>query len=393
MTPLRHWFRQAAIIGAITLFAVLFVGELALRLIGYEAPPFYRLDARFGWTLRPNLSTWYRDEGEALIETSSAGLRDIDHLPGKQPGVYRILVLGDSYAEALQVDRANTFWALLGDELASCPAKNARTIELLNFGVSSYGTANELLRLEGEGFTYEPDLVLLAFCLNDLQDNHPKLDHLTVKTRPYFVWSDNELILQPSQGLSGHHTLWQATLPLSRFAQLVERVRKNFQRRATISADAGQEQRGEEAGFPPELFRDELPPLWLESWNVTEHLLGRMQNITLRQRARLLAVTVPAGISVNPDDAVRAEFAKAVGATDLFAAERRLGEIASRLGIASLVLGPTMLERAKETTSCLYGFSNTNHCSGHWNEAGHRVASEIIAARICQLWTEEARAR
>src|ERR1041385_914188 len=63
-------------------------------------------------------------------------------------------VLGDSYAAAFQVPMENAFWAIAEREVAECPH---RPIEVLNFGLSGYGTAQQLLTLRHRGWEYPPD--------------------------------------------------------------------------------------------------------------------------------------------------------------------------------------------------------------------------------------------
>jgi hypothetical protein len=60
------------------------------------------------------------------VTTNSVGLRDVEHALSKPPGTYRIVVLGDSLSEAIQVDREKTFWAELQRELEPCPDRKGR---------------------------------------------------------------------------------------------------------------------------------------------------------------------------------------------------------------------------------------------------------------------------
>ena len=59
----------------------------------------------------------------------------------KPPNTFRIAVIGDSFAEALQVDLDHTFWSVMERKLAEGWRGNGQRVEVLNFGVSGYGTA------------------------------------------------------------------------------------------------------------------------------------------------------------------------------------------------------------------------------------------------------------
>jgi lysophospholipase L1-like esterase len=385
--PASKWtahLRPLLVMTVITIVAAVVVGELALRIAGFQSPPFWRQDKVFGWALRPNLATRYRDEGDGWVETNSVGMRDVEHDVLKSPGTYRIVVLGDSMVEAIQVDREKTFWAQLDRELQSCTGRRDRKIEVLNFGVSTYGTANELLRLEHDAGAYTPDLVVVVFSPSDIQDNHPKLDLLTVKTRPYFTLEGDDLSFHPGQPLDGVRAAWQGVLPISRLAQFVERVRKN---RAAMRQAAGQH----EAQVPRELFQAQAPPVWQESWDVTERLFRRMKSDAESLHAGFLLAALDPPIAVNPDDTARERFAATIGAKDLSGMDTRLTDIARRSGIDLLALGPPMLERARQTNACFHGFPNSAKCAGHWNEAGHRVVAELLAKKICSSWDEPAK--
>src|SRR5258705_2765364 len=119
------------------------VAEIALRVVGYSYPEFYQLDLTRGYTLRPNAQGWYRKEGEAYVSINGDGLRDQEHSLVKPQATFRIAVLGDSYPEALSVRMEEAFWSVMERKLQEC-APAPRKIEVLNFAVSGYGTAQEL---------------------------------------------------------------------------------------------------------------------------------------------------------------------------------------------------------------------------------------------------------
>src|SRR5437588_12888009 len=129
---LRTWRRRLLLV----LFGVVFglaLVEIGLRLIGFSYPEFYGADARRGYSLRPNMEGWYRKEGEAYVRINSDGLRDREHSKTKPPGVFRIAVVGDSYAEAFQVDEEKAFWSVMERRLQGCTALAGRRVEVINF--------------------------------------------------------------------------------------------------------------------------------------------------------------------------------------------------------------------------------------------------------------------
>jgi len=92
------------------------------------------------------------------------GYRDREHAEEKPPGVYRIVVLGDSVGAGLRVERyADTFPAILERLLR----ERGLPAEVINLSVSGYNTLQEVETLKERGLRDQPDLVLLAYVLND----------------------------------------------------------------------------------------------------------------------------------------------------------------------------------------------------------------------------------
>src|SRR5512138_2605921 len=90
------------------------VAEAVLRLAGISAPMPYRYDRDTGTALRPEADGVQSREGRARLRVNAAGMRDVEHPIAKPPGVVRVAVLGDSFAEAAQVENEETFFRRLG---------------------------------------------------------------------------------------------------------------------------------------------------------------------------------------------------------------------------------------------------------------------------------------
>ena len=160
----------------ILIFFLFFFIEIILRIFNVEYPIFQRHDSIRGFSLLPNSSgTWTR-EGKGEININKDGLRDINHEITKSKNSIRIAILGDSFAEARSVNLEETFWFKLKDDLGSCVNfHKGNEIEVINFGVSEYGTTQQYLTLKNNVWKYNPDIILLAFYSgNDISDNVKK---------------------------------------------------------------------------------------------------------------------------------------------------------------------------------------------------------------------------
>ncbi len=108
--------------------AGLLCAEVCLRLAGFRYPNLYREDPHVGYTLRPGAEGWWEREGKTYVRINSDGLRDYEHARRKPPGTLRVAVLGDSYAEALQVPMESAFWSVAAREMQSCGAAGGRNV-------------------------------------------------------------------------------------------------------------------------------------------------------------------------------------------------------------------------------------------------------------------------
>jgi hypothetical protein len=135
--------------------------------------PRYHTAAHYGdYTLRrlqPNSVFWHTSvDGSWRFTTNAQGFRaDHDYSYAKPKGVIRVLALGDSQTEGFEVRQHHTFSAVIERYLDAAGAK----AEVLNTGISGFGTAEELAFLENEGIKYQPDVVVLGFFANDFEDN------------------------------------------------------------------------------------------------------------------------------------------------------------------------------------------------------------------------------
>src|SRR5580704_13227046 len=97
---------------------------------------------------------------------SAQGMRDHEYGPRAPEGTYRILVLGDSVAYGLRVKPSDAFPKRLEKLLEERWGK----VEVMNAGVPAYGPYNEWKLYASKLAAFHPDLVLVAFCMNDVVD-------------------------------------------------------------------------------------------------------------------------------------------------------------------------------------------------------------------------------
>jgi lysophospholipase L1-like esterase len=156
-------------------------GEILLRIVGApEVAPVQQgrlqlsADPRLVFEPVPNLrvESLHDDLFEYAGSSNSLGYRDREHSITKPPGVYRIVVLGDSIAAGYHIERtADAFPARLEAGLRGA----GLPVEVLNFGVTGYNTAQEVETLRARALRFAPDLVIVAYCHNDRRPPDPRI--------------------------------------------------------------------------------------------------------------------------------------------------------------------------------------------------------------------------
>jgi len=396
MSTSSNWIRRAARNAALALAATaaaLLAGELALRAAGFSFVKFWQPDPLTGSRLRAGVQGWQTDEGRAYVRINSQGWRDREHPLAKPAGTYRIAILGDSYAEAMQVDIERTFWWLLPQKLAACGFAAAREIETLNFGVSGYGTGHALLTLRERVWAYHPDMVLLAFFPgNDVRNNSAALEH--EMGRAYFSLKDGKLYLDtafrddPLFIEKQHISTQRAWLQDLRLYQLLRRVRagdiaKGFHN-APVAAALAAGEKLTEPGLDEQVFHEPRDGSWREAWDITDRLVAAVADETRSHGARFVLAILSTPGTVYPDAALRERYARSLGVSSLFYPEERLARLGEQRGFEVIALAPQMQRVADAKHVFLHGFANTKPGFGHWNEAGHALAAELIASQLCR---------
>lgn len=168
--------KHAALLVASLLISLL-VGELLLVAIGFSYPAWYEPDDVIGWRHRPSLDATWTSESHETVITNDIGFRDKQWSIDKPAKTYRIAVLGDSFLDAVQVDVEETYWRMLEVKLNQCAATESVNVEVMNFGISGFGTYQQLLTFRHIASKYSPDMALLAFVVrHNVRNNSRQLE-------------------------------------------------------------------------------------------------------------------------------------------------------------------------------------------------------------------------
>lgn len=144
-----------------------------------------RPDPPLGFSLTPNYKNLLvTPDTSCMVEINKDGFRDYEYSPDKDSSVYRIMVLGDSFVFGWGVNMEDSFPKKLEKELNEThPLPEITKYEVMNTGGYGYGTLQEYLFYKQRGYLYHPDLVILAFFKNDVEESNASMWKLYRKTQ------------------------------------------------------------------------------------------------------------------------------------------------------------------------------------------------------------------
>ena len=386
--------RKEVALAVLLMIAIPVFAEIVLRVAHIEfEPQLYIADRDLGWKLRAGASGVVSAEDRQFVQINSRGFRDRERSYDKLANTLRIAVLGNSWTEALQVPVDKTYTADLENDLEAHGCFAPKHVEVLNFGVAGYSTAQELLTLQKIVWNYHPDVVLLAFYpARDIANNLRELNNaVNPEQSPYYVYRQDQLVLDDSfrslPVLEKRQILLQSLRyrveEQSRLLQAVGALRTVGRTRVAMLDAKQKANSAGVAGLEYTIYAPPTDAIMQSAWKVTEGLLLLMRDEVQSHGAEFRIVTLATRPQVIPDRGKQLEFIHKLGVSDLAYADDRIRQFGAREGIPVINLAPSLSEFAQTHQAYLNGFNRVNIGTGHWNETGHRVAAETIAHELC----------
>jgi lysophospholipase L1-like esterase len=266
----------------------------------------------------------------ARVRTNSFGMRGPELSREKPAGTFRIAVLGDSWAFGWGVGQGQEFPAVLEALLRQQALPGEPRYEVLNFAVSAYNTLQECAVLRSKVLRFQPDLVLVAYNLNDVEGLDPVPDAPTAE----------RLLRRAERGLNRYSHLFRFVDDRLRRLAIrleIERSGKVEHYRRLYAGDT-------------------------EAWRRVQAALGDIRNLAATAGAGTYLVHCPWMSVLTPENPYR----------DL---HRQVIEAAEEMGIPALDLFDAFAGRdaADLRLSAL---------DGHPNPEGHRIAAAAVAADL-----------
>ena len=395
------------VIGILASLAVL---ELGVRLVNLAPPAepqpaLWALHPYLGWFHAPNRGGLsYSDYGEfqAEVHINARGLRDREIGYDNTEGAYRVLVLGDSFAEALQVPLEETFAKQLESRLGEANGP----VEVINAGVGGWGTDQEALFYLVEGFRYQPDMVLLCFFSNnDTLNNYGPLEiarnHGQVE-KPFFHLEDGRLIppdfpfepplktpsttsstplLGAANWLQGHAALYRLLTPYLREMPPVLNTLGPTGILGGMAIFMASDPILSPSYF---VYSTEPSAEWEAAWELTDAIIAGLNKEVEADGSQLAVVIIGAPEQVYPErwqTVLNRAHSLQPASWDLETPNRRLAAFLDSAGIPYLDLLPLFRQEAEKPGAPALHFRH----DGHWTPAGHQLAADAIAAFVQEL--------
>ncbi len=381
--------RRSAVLGSLMLMG----GSLVAGLLLTEAA--YRIARRsvclgeaqgsfesrsWGWTHRPSSTLEMygclgrRYEYRTRVTFNSHGLRDRELAYAKTPGTRRVLVLGDSMTEALQVPLETTFVKQVEAELSA----RRRGVEIVNAAHAGFGVDNQLLFYREEARRYAADLVVYVFNLqNDILENSSLLYRRAYDEarmpRPQKPWFS----LDANDDLELHRDPPKPRPPGDRLDAIAARFYLvRLLRRALSAPPPDAAARGGVATLPIH-FQAFAPwdAAWQDAWRLTTRLLSELRTAVERDGSRFAIILIPSREMVSPATfhfwAASANIAP--DTYDLDRPRRTMIQFLQEGSVPFLDLTPTLQAKGAAKPSLFFTFDT------HMTEHGHAVVTHPIA--------------
>jgi hypothetical protein len=315
-------------------------GEIALRIYNYLQPSFVFHSSSYNrYRGRPN-ELWYDSH------MNSDGFMDTEFGP-RQPGTYRIVAIGDSFAHGVVPYRDN-FLTIAESELQ----KTRPGVEIYNLGIPRIGPSEYVALLVNEGLKYQPDTVLLTFFVgNDFRDAARDYEQRPLREYSY-VASLLHFVFYVAPRATGVAYVFEKDV----YDDSAKSIDDEGYRRAKRQA-------AELFLATPEEQRHEV--------EVSLRYLREIQRVCEARRIHLVVAVLPDELQLYAP--VQREFLADARGADLSLPNRLLDAGLESAHIDHLDLLPAMLEAAR--TTALYKPNDT-----HWNIAGNALAAREITA-------------
>lgn len=343
--------------------------EYALRLVAPQQLILKRSDVwqpadTLGWTHHPNVNTTI-NTGEGQVRFVTDAERHRVGLAGRRDGARTILLLGDSFMEALQVEYEQSVAGLLESRL---PDLLGTTVAVRNAGVGGWDPDQYLIYARRALAAARYDLVIISlFMEND-------------------IIPEPRDVVPPRPPTQVHHFRWPRRAawremvdawfyPVNDFFEvrshlfvfIKSRLQTPFMRLGLT-----------EAAFGSVYLKSERDS---SRWDTTTKICRQISDLAKERGIPTLVVLIPASYQV--DTAIFRQYARGFGIdvsqVDLEQPNRLMGERLRAAGLRVIDALPAL------RSAFLAGARPYGHVDRHFSPAGHAIVAALIEEPVADL--------
>lgn len=363
----RNIFTKSLLISFTVVVSFMFI-ELVLRIIlpSETTLKFYD-NPIFGSAFIPNQKGLFVTETKEYLSEvgiNSQGWPDAEHSFEKPESVYRILILGDSFVENLQVPFEKRFFRQLQNKLGN-------KFEIIAMGRGNTGTAQQYLMLKEYGLKYKPDLVIQLFLTaNDVKNNSPVLQNDPYL--PYFEIDESGNLKEIPHLKRSNRKLSSLKEMFKKFklTRIILSLRQKYLEKKAVALSGG---------YPVDyhIYDSSYSTEYQKAWEITKRLILETKKITEEAKSKYILVTLSNNEQVNTkvQEEIFKKYPNMKKSKPDFEKPDKLVKVFSE---EEKITYWQMLPYFKSFTNH-YPLSATHYpYDGHWDQIGTDLATEFL---------------
>lgn len=327
-------------------------------------------DPVVGYIYEPHSSSAERGRGyDVPFDVNSLGLRDRE-IPVKQPDVYRVLLVGNSFSVSHGIAIESSFSRAVEEALNERASEflGYRRVEVINAANAAYTANNYRLAYERWAEQLDPEAILVGFVAGR--------EHNCDPAGTQYVVQDGRLAGRFRAGEKprpiSKSPIWKVRKFLAQNSHTYVLLRNYFYYNETIDRLVGKKDGNESVKYLRP-YQQPLSPGVAAGWELAFSQLGEMQKSAQDLGDRVLIAAIPEITQVDPD--YRADLVRRSGAdpatVDKDQPFRMLQEFCAGAGIQVFELDDAVAEVHRKKGAYLL--------DNHWNELGIRAGANSLA--------------
>lgn len=359
---------------SVGIFLAFAIVEVTLRFLGFPSINTNTFDKNNLVIFKPNQKFLSKDRCyNSILRINDVGFHSRTYSVEKPQGTFRVVIIGDSFVEAVQVPLEKTFPAILEKKLNQ-NAKNVK-YEVISIAKSGNGTLMNLMYAREYAMKLDPDLLINAFTANDLEDDFTADKTLHAVSIGDIYNPDSFYLSPPTSGsryaLFLKHFLLERSLLFEKWWRNAVVIKSQFNKKMdlTVRGDEFQIDTFIEAQMEPQ------SKLAKSMWVKEKKALNTFNQFAESHQVRFILVHLAEVYLVDKEELISRYHLSPEQALALNSdmVRQKLTDISLEGNFPFFSTESFLLDNYKNTKS-LPVFS----CDNHYNELGHELTTEAI---------------